>query len=269
MYGIAALKASVAEGLGDGVSAADVVILDVCEGSGCTTVRRIIRGRSTGSSSDISVTFEVFSSANTAQIAVKLKMSNFSSMIAATMSHQTNRSINVSGVAAPNVDCQAGSYLDSSSSCAPCTVCSAYLVQCESSADAVCVTSSQAQITEITAGVACAGVMLIVVITAAYRWEVSRKRAEVSRRLMELLDPCNTPVVENDLQWALRNKYKAVSVLGRGAYGVVLEAAELKNTCTNNLLAIKLIFPLGRHFTDEELKDLEREVVWHSYLALH
>ena len=260
MYGSDALKASIAQGLGDGISAADVVILDVCDATGCTTVRRIIRGRS--SSSDISVTFQVFSSADTKLIAVKLKMSNFSSTIATSMSHQTNRSINVSGLVAPNVDCQTGYYLDSSSACASCTICSAYLVQCGSNSDAVCVTSSQ--ITEITAGAACAaGFLLIIVVTAVYRWDVTRKREEVSRRLMNpmLLDPCNTPVVEKDLPWALRNKYKPVSVLGRGAYGVVLEAVEMKNTSFNNLLAIKLIFPVGRYFTDEELKGIEREVV--------
>ena len=132
-------------------------------------------------------------------------------------------------------------------------------MHCGSNADAVCATSSQ--ITEIIAGVASAAVfVLILVMSALYRWNSLRKRAMVSRRLMDLepLVPGTTPVLEKDLPWALRIKYHAKGVLGRGAFGVVLEAVDKNN---HDLCAIKLIFPVGKQFTAEEFKALEREVI--------
>ena len=267
IYGASALKTSISAALGIDEFYSNILISQVCDSAGCTAVRRIVRGRS--GSSDVSVTFAVYSSADPALMTAKFKMSNFSSTVAASMSKQTNRSINISSTAAVDTKCQVGFFLDSTSACVICTTCSTYLVQCQPSANSVCATSSQ--ITEITAGVACAaGFVLILVMMAVYRWNVLRKRAEVSRRLMDLepLNPGKTLVVENDLPWALRIKYRAVGVLGRGAFGVVLEAVEIKHNDPDHSCAIKLIFPTGRQFTDEELKALKREVFCHHIFPL-
>ena len=131
-------------------------------------------------------------------------------------------------------------------------------MHCGSNTDAVCSTTSQTTVI-VAAVAAAAGVSLIIVVVAIYRWNVLRKRAVVSRRLMEVevFIPGKIAVMEQDLPWALRQKYEVRGVLGRGAFGVVLEALDKQ---ADSLVAIKLVFPVGRQFTNEELNGLQREV---------
>ena len=131
-------------------------------------------------------------------------------------------------------------------------------MRCGSSTDAVCSTTSQtSEIVESVPSVA--GVVIFLI--AIFRWNVIRKRGAVSRRLMEIPSedfvPGKTAVDQQDLPWSLRLRYKARGVLGRGAFGVVLEALDIR---ANSLVAIKLVFPVGRQFTNEELQRLLLEV---------
>ena len=261
IYGTAAFKISVASALGGGLSPADVVISQVCDSTGsCSAVRRVIQGRRS-SASDVTVSFSVYSDTDPSEIAAKIEMSNFTNAISSVMSAQTNRTVNASTSAtAPTLQCQADYYLESSSTCVPCSVCSSYLVHCGSSTDAVCSTTSQTTVI-VAAVAAAAGASLVVVVVAVYRWNMLRKRAVVSRRLMDIESEAFIPgeiaVMEHDLPWALRQNYEAKGVLGRGAFGVVLEALDIH---AKSLVAIKLVFPVGRQFTNEELNGLLREV---------
>ena len=259
IYGTAAFKISIASALGGGLSPADVVISQVCDSTGsCSAVRRVIHDRRS-SVSDVTVSYSIYSDTDPSQISAKIKMSNFSTAISSVMSAQTNRTVNATTSAnAPNLQCQADYYVESSSTCIPCSKCSSYLVHCGSNTDAVCSTTSQTTVI-VAAVAAAAGVSLIIVVVAIYRWNVLRKRAVVSRRLMEVevFIPGKIAVMEQDLPWALRQKYEVRGVLGRGAFGVVLEALDKQ---ADSLVAIKLVFPVGRQFTNEELNGLQREV---------
>ena len=258
IYGAVAFKASVAIVIGGGTLSEQVIISEVCDSIGCSTLRRNMQSRR--SASDVSVTFQVFTTDDPSKIAAKVKASNFSSFVAASISQETNRTVNASSASIQSTQCQTGYYQNSASDCRPCTVCSAYLVQCGSSTDAVCSTTSQ--ITVIVASVAAVvGFLLFLVVGGVYRWNEVKKRAEISRRLMSLSDeefhPGQTKIEENDLPWVLRLRYTAKSVLGRGAFGVVLEAEDK----SGKAVAIKLVFPVGKEFDKEELKGLLREVL--------
>ena len=80
-----------------------------------------------------------------------------------------------------------------------------------------------------------------------------------SRRLIGA--QVGTPANQKDLPHELRDKYEVVQVIGKGTFGVVLEAWQLTNHRRRLRRAIKLVHAQGRHLTDKEIRRLDREVV--------
>ena len=167
-----------------------------------------------------------------------------------------------------------------------------------SDTNAACASSATSE-TVIVVAVACGvAAFLLCLGMAVARWMYERKiRAKVSRRL---IDPTTVgdDVVQEDMPWELRTKYTALKVLGRGAFGIVLQVQPKRNvkaleargadenlatespegsmnldksmehfTATHHpqTYAAKLCFPVGPTFTDEEKKGLEREVFLKSF----
>ncbi len=69
-----------------------------------------------------------------------------------------------------------------------------------------------------------------------------------------------SPANQDDLPSELRQKYEVIQVIGRGTFGVVLEAWQLTNNRRRLKRAIKLVFSPGRNLSETEIRRLDREV---------
>ena len=85
-----------------------------------------------------------------------------------------------------------------------------------------------------------------------------RLRVVTSRRLLEAA--VGTEARQGDLPYELRRKYEAVRVVGRGAFGVVIEAWQLTNGRRNVPRAVKLMYSERAALTDKEVRRMDREV---------
>ena len=117
----------------------------------------------------------------------------------------------------------------------------------------------------IVAPVASIGAIIILAITLAYFWRATT--APASRRLIkskkgELAD-------QKDLPYELRKKYEAVEVLGSGSYGVVLEAWQLSTGKRTVRRAVKLVHAKSRQFSEQDLRRLDREVLFVFQLSFN
>ncbi len=71
-----------------------------------------------------------------------------------------------------------------------------------------------------------------------------------------------TPANQKDLPHELRDKYEVVQVIGKGTFGVVLEAWQLTNNRRRLRRAVKLVHAQGRQLSDKEIRRLDREVLY-------
>ena len=88
--------------------------------------------------------------------------------------------------------------------------------------------------------------------------------APASKRLLSAR--YGQPADQRDLPKELRKKYEAVQVVGSGAYGVVIEAWQVSSGKRTVRRAVKLVHARGRKFTSQELRRLDREVIF-AYLT--
>ena len=155
-----------------------------------------------------------------------------------------------------NGTCQDEYFWDTESAkCRLCSDCSNYVSKCGPTTDSVCTTTNQVAL---IASVVCVAVFLLF-LCAAFRWFWLQKQTGASRRLIEGNCCIDTPADQGDLPWELRGKYQAVKYIGRGAFGMVIEAKSKQEP--RQEYAIKLIFPSDACFSKQDLKRLDREVV--------
>jgi hypothetical protein len=99
------------------------------------------------------------------------------------------------------------------------------------------------------------GFALLVLLALAY-WRF--QMAPVSRRLIGAAK--GTPANQKDLPYELRGRFEAVSVLGSGAFGVVIEAWQLSAGHRTTRRAVKVVHAEHRRFRDKDIRRLNREV---------
>ena len=89
-------------------------------------------------------------------------------------------------------------------------------------------------------------------------WCCWRARIVTSRRLLDA--ESGSAAGQADLPYELRRKYEAVRVIGRGAFGVVVEAWQLNNGRRNVRRAVKLMYSGRATLTPKEIRRMDREV---------
>ena len=88
-----------------------------------------------------------------------------------------------------------------------------------------------------------------------WRWGL----APVSRRLIGAKRGKNA--TQKDLPYELRSRYKAIAVLGSGAFGVVIDAWQLSSGTRTIRRAVKVVHAKNRKLDDKDLRRLHREVI--------
>ena len=103
------------------------------------------------------------------------------------------------------------------------------------------------------------GAVIGVVIIALVAFFLRRGSSfGASRRLIGA--DIGTPANQKDLPHELRDKYEVIRVIGRGTFGVVLEAWQLTNNRRRLKRAVKLVHAQGRQLDEKEIRRLDREV---------
>jgi hypothetical protein len=251
VFGAAALKAGIAAGIGHGLSAANVIIKQVCQGTSCVVFRRLL-------ASSVTATFQVIAAIDPSLVQAAVQSPNFTSVVSRRVTDSTGRNVTSSGAADLGVQCVAGSF-QQGAGCAPCTVCDKYVLACGATFDARCDTSSGSSVS-VTAAIAASvsTVVFVGLLVAGLAVYGQRLRAGASRRLIGAEK--GAPANQRDLPMKLRHKYEAVRVVGSGSFGVVLEAWQLNNGKRVIQRAVKLVHATRRVFTDKEIRRLDREV---------
>ena len=103
------------------------------------------------------------------------------------------------------------------------------------------------------------GAVIVVAIIALLAFFLRRGSSiSASRRLIGA--DIGTPANQKDLPHELRDKYEVIRVIGRGTFGVVMEAWQLTNNRRRLKRAVKLVHAQGRQLDEKEIRRLDREV---------
>jgi hypothetical protein len=249
--GSTALKEGLAAGLGAGISAANVIITQVCQGTSCVVFRRLL-------SSSVSATFQIISQLDPSLMEAAIQDPSFSSVVSRQMIHLTGKNISVSSIAGLSLQCASG-FFEQSASCTPCTVCDKYVLACGATFNAHCETSTssatQNSVLTIAVSVSVVSCALMLISTIVY---YKMLKVGASRRLIGAAT--GTPADQRDLPKELRRKYKAERVVGTGSFGVVLEAWQVNNGKRVVQRAVKIVHATRKVFSDKEIRALDREV---------